>query len=388
MRLVIILSFIFSAVLNIDFASARAWYIQPDGSGDAPTVQAGLDSAQAGDTVYVSVGTYDEHDIAMKNGVVLSGTSDPSEVVIDAGGLGRVLIFDFGGQDFDSRTAITGLTITGGYVGTSTSGGAGILCVSCDLHISNCRIIDNISDGNSGFGAAGIVFWRVRDVKIVDCEFSGNIAEQSSGGAMFWQSGDNLLIENCAFSGNHAYWTGGAVFIHNECQVEMIRCKFINNSSEARSGGAIITSFHANMELNSCTFVGNEAPYGAALDLYDYVSSDINNCIFVGNVGSEVIQVRTESTPSLFCTNIWSNPGGDWTDEISDQLGFYGNISVDPLFCAEEIEDYALHSNSPCAPGNHPSGVNCSLIGAIEVGCGPSTAVDQTSWGNIKSMFR
>ena len=37
-------------------ADSKTWNIQEDGSGDAPTVQAGIDSAAAGDTVLVHPG--------------------------------------------------------------------------------------------------------------------------------------------------------------------------------------------------------------------------------------------------------------------------------------------------------------------------------------------
>jgi hypothetical protein len=40
-------------------ASARTWYVKVDGTGDAPTIRAAVDSSTAGDTVLVAPGTYE-----------------------------------------------------------------------------------------------------------------------------------------------------------------------------------------------------------------------------------------------------------------------------------------------------------------------------------------
>ena len=56
MRL-LILSFMLSLFWPIG-AFSRTWYVRNDGTGDAPTIQAAVDSASSGDTVLVGPGTY------------------------------------------------------------------------------------------------------------------------------------------------------------------------------------------------------------------------------------------------------------------------------------------------------------------------------------------
>ena len=65
-----------------------------------------------------------------------------------------------------------------------------------------------------------------------------------------------------------------------------------------------------------------------------------------------------------------------------------GNIEADPMFCVNaEADSFAIASNSPCAPGNHPDGVDCGIIGARGIGCGP-VPVRSSSWGRIKALLK
>ena len=61
--------------------SARTWYITPDGTGDAPTIQAGVDSASAGDTVFVACGHHSNEDIICTRLTTLLGESSACSVI-------------------------------------------------------------------------------------------------------------------------------------------------------------------------------------------------------------------------------------------------------------------------------------------------------------------
>jgi len=64
---------------------ARTWYIRADGTGDAPTIQAAVDSATWGDVVLVGPGTHylqGQHAIDIPPGVVVTSERGPSETIV------------------------------------------------------------------------------------------------------------------------------------------------------------------------------------------------------------------------------------------------------------------------------------------------------------------
>jgi len=102
-------------------------------------------------------------------------------------------------------------------------------------------------------------------------------------------------------------------------------------------------------------------------------------------LGGGAIDVDATSTMTFSCSDIWGNIGGDWVGAIAGQLGTNGNFSADPLFCAP-VSNLYLNDVSPCAPGNHPDGDSCDIIGAHDVACG-TVPVEQRTWGAIKSLY-
>ncbi len=68
---------VFVAVMLPQSVSARTWYINVDGTGDAPSIGSGIDSATVGDTVLVGPGTYELGAMNMKDGVILRSEAGP-----------------------------------------------------------------------------------------------------------------------------------------------------------------------------------------------------------------------------------------------------------------------------------------------------------------------
>ena len=107
MKLLSLTLFFCLALLASPPASARTWYIKLDGSGDAPTIQAGIDSAAVGDSVILEGGTWHVHDINMKAGICLVGEGGMADfVTLSADGLGQCLNC----SELGIPTTISGIT--------------------------------------------------------------------------------------------------------------------------------------------------------------------------------------------------------------------------------------------------------------------------------------
>ncbi len=188
-------------------SSARTWHIAPDGSGDAPSIKAGIDSAAIWDTVLVACGTYYEQNIIMKSGVVLVSESGEADcVTID----GEYLNTVFKCVDCDSATVIKGFTIARGtpYLGNPGSAGGMLIGRGLDLRIENCEFLGNWTHHGAG------VYCQTTSPTFVNCVFRDNYGI-SEGGGLFCNNASPRL-EGCVFLFNRAAREGGDV-LYNVC---------------------------------------------------------------------------------------------------------------------------------------------------------------------------
>jgi hypothetical protein len=216
-------------------------------------------------------------------------------------------------------------------------------------------------------------------------------------------------VEGCEFVDNSAYFSGGALRGWLAANPSITKCSFVNNGS--RDGGAIAWTNYCYSSVEDCTFHANEGVNGSSLYCASSPTAFRRSIVSFGLDG-EAVSVSGTTPPSFECCDIYANAGGDWTGEIANQHGVNGNFSEDPLFCAAEgdagpmlssaTSPYSLHLDSPCLPGNHPSGYDCGLIGAHGLGCGASRSeiagqpkppidmpqVEKSTWGRIKVAYR
>ncbi|NOR17596.1 T9SS type A sorting domain-containing protein [candidate division WOR-3 bacterium] len=117
--------------------------------GDYPTIQEGINAANAGDVVLVAPGTYYE-EITLKADVVVMGAGEGLSIIDGGNNPGDVVTAV--GNDITNTTKLQGFTITGASNSGGMPGGGGIFCNSgAAPEICNNRI-----EGND----QGIAMWN------------------------------------------------------------------------------------------------------------------------------------------------------------------------------------------------------------------------------------
>lgn len=378
-----------SGLSNIEMATTvagRVWYIKPDGSGNLPTIQAAIDSAEAGDQVLVAPGTYtwtsqgaDADEIHSRYGMIIIyreirdltvvSEAGAAATVIDAEGQGRV--FNFIG--YNEGMILDGFTITGGdatqsELGYSQGGGIRGHLTSDDTpaspHVRNCLITGNHARYGGGLSLAGQC-----PILVEDCLFSDNDAE--GGGAAFFVNSQQVpVLRDCVFTENTSTGIAGAIWAwHAACTLES--CTFYANSAQDRGGALSFHRAHPDTSLvtiSGCTLVENVANHGSVLHLSEWTTVFVENSIIAFNDAWSAFLSGDGCSFEIGCCDIFDNRGGD--DLPPEALDTGDNFSLDPLFCAGPgTGDLFLQSGSPCAAGNHPDGAACGRIGAHPAGC-------------------
>jgi len=341
-------------------SAGRTWYITPDGSGDAPTIQAGVDSAAVGDTVLVAPGTYHDcthpdahgrpHCVILNKGIHLIGeTADPADVIIDAEGVGRILKC----TDVDEPVHITAITFARGF-GSSNRGGA-LYAHDSHLFVDDCAFVRNEVPNGSG-GAISV--WGMGALHVSACHFALNAAPYGAGGCggAISVTGScpapecSYQIVDCLFEDNTAGYGGGAAHLRTPSpnSMHVIRCKFDGNSTEGY-GGAVLIDDYGSAEIVECVFVDNTALKGGAMAGH-YVPDEsewtyFNNCTFERNTALAggvvwIWRANVRCTGSL-CVDNWADDCGgvfdvlagglvvlDCTLHVNGAGGYAGGIAV------------------------------------------------------------
>ena len=402
---------------------ADVLFVNAEGTGEYPTIQAAVDAAVDEDEVHLSDGVYQgdgnyEIDFRGKAIAVRSESMDPYKTII------LVDAYDFIRRAFilnssEGSPSIQGLLITGGWVEDAPPDIGVVSCSSASPSITDCVFANNrgtsigsnggsptitrcLFEDNSSRGQGSCVY-SSGPYMILDCTFRRNHSS-GSGGAVYGPGS----IAHCRFEENSSSNLGGAVWGASSIEYSLFdtnnaglggalatlgpltcnHCLFNNNY--AILGGAVLIDSGGNCSIANSTLVRNHGfADGETIQVSSYAYLNLTNAIVgfgQGKAGEFASSIFLEggSSADLSCVDIFGNAAGDWEGAIENQLGYNGNISVDPLFCDLDSGNYDINATSLCAPA-HSNG--CGLIGLYDVGCEPSS-VEAKSWGRIKGMYR
>jgi len=350
----------------------RSWYVNTEGTGDAPTIQAAIDLALTEDTILVAAGMYTgdgnrDLDFGGKNVLVIA-ESGPDVTTIDCEGSDpdQHRAFYLHGSE-DSTAVIDGFSITGAYWDDgSYIGRAAIYLEDAGVTIRNCYINNNSQSAIEGFVSDA-------HLNVYDCriEFNGH----------FGISAEYLTVtvSNCIIgvNGNVGILSGyDGLFTVTETI-------FYGHPYDATVFFAP-TEFH----LTNCTFYGN----GTGLyfewtppktDQADSrATSTVNNCISAFNAEYGFRNEFGYSDYEFNCSNAYGNGTEDWVNVPFGHGDANGNLSLDPLFCDSTFIDFHLDALSPCAP-DHPLNSCQALIGALEVNCNQQIDTDSDGIADV-----
>ncbi|MDD5706936.1 MAG: right-handed parallel beta-helix repeat-containing protein [Kiritimatiellae bacterium] len=293
-------------------AIGTEWFVSADGDNTtytnwataAHTIQAAVDAAGYGDTVWVTNGTYTgtgaEVVLLQNKNTALRSVNGCLYTIINGGNARRGIRMPH--NEAYVNGIVDGFTVTNCNCGTGGSGGGAYLSKGT---IQNCRFTKNTADNHGGG-----VFAYASGATIRNCVIVGNKTTTYSGGGVTLYY--DCVAENCLIAGNTAAYLGGGIW---------------------PVGGS---------GVRNCTIVGNTSAdnRGSGVGENDNGTTYLQNCIVWDNTGDEDIK---NDNGKLYIQNccVKSITGGYGAGGVS-------NITDNPRFVSAAGGDYRLGSSSPC----------------------------------------
>jgi predicted outer membrane repeat protein len=240
------------------------------GASDDVPIQAAIDEAADGDTVYLCAGTFNVTSTLFGNdNTVLEGAGQGA-TILDGGATFVNHQYVGGGVQIaysSSPLTISKLTMSHG----AEDGGGAILAID-DLHLDSVTFKENYAGADGGAICVG------GDTTILNSTFSYNTSG-GYGGAIACE-GASLTIDNSTFSHNRARYHGGAIDDHQDDGTLVTNSRFEYNTTN--DGGGAIENNGSALEVRTSVFKGNHADVAGGA-LWSSWPTTVVGSIFSGN---------------------------------------------------------------------------------------------------------
>lgn len=284
---------------------AATYLVQPDGSGDHPTIQAAVDAASDGDEILLGDGTFTgsgNHGIDyLGKAITIRSASGLAETAIVDCESGDPFGPDFSGFLFrtgeGSGSRLEAITIVHSYLAIRCDGGSPVLeeltirdgwtpvigCTGSAPVLRGCVIESNVLvNTRSGYG--GTVALYATDATIESC----TIRDNSWNGIRVASS--SPTVRDCRIEGNGGY-RGGGIEIYGDSSPWIEACTIVGNRAGFGGGGLYLsTPPGTEVTVKDCTITGNRAVGGAGWGGGIFAGGDvpvtIEDCTIAGNTAA------------------------------------------------------------------------------------------------------
>lgn len=281
------------------------------------------------------------------------------------------------------------------------------------LMADSLRLVQRVERMPAGILCSGTGTDPRAHVSNVELDYSAVFSGGPEASRLLWFAGWSDLSASNAMIRPPAGGVGTMALSLERVQSGLVRnARVIGGRSTVDGWTPIaVQSYQSNVALEQLLVADHGGPEWSYLGLLVHTSSvrlvgttiaDIRGAEAVGLYDGQLTMDRVvvsnpecgvpvtcagTSSVDATATDVIGHSGGNWIGCLEGLESRDGNFSADPLFCTADPDAYTLAANSPCAVGNHPTGVDWGVIGFGDVGCAAVSAT-RKSVGIFKSRYQ
>lgn len=258
-------------------------------------------------------------------------------------------LFIFGANsDLAQTIKINDLTLIGGNIGTSASGGIGIVYKNTSFFANNVIFRDGIAQYA---GALHTDNATGTEIRLTNCSFLNN--KSSSNAGAFYAKG-TAIIENCVFEGNSIVSTGtgngSAITTNGTTTIRKTVFKDNVAAGTGAYGAAVFNTASGVATIESSLFEGNKSTHASnGTGAFGCSGNDTKtafiNCTFWGNTGATSSTIYNRGG---YVYLINSTVSGNLANTASAGAVFSYNATTTPIYTINSIFAYNFNTNEAC----------------------------------------